>query len=382
MENKSLTQNGITIPAFIYGLLAVLMIGVSIYLTSHYYEVIYPTELGGGSSLCDISSFLNCDAATYSPLAAIAGIPISFFGIVVGFVFILSLAIPSAAHERTASVVAKLNLIGCLVLFAYSLVVLGSLCPWCSVYYILSALVVFMFWRYSENSWSIDPKIAVSWLVVVLVGGGVFNLVSAGKQEKQISVATQTVAQFNTLANYGDPEVESPYKIHVGGKSFAESAIRVTIFSDFQCPFCQRIAEQTHKLVRLYGDKISVQYMFYPLDSSCNASMKSQMHPYACRAAMLAACDPSKFAKVHDEIFAAQEGLNLDTLKKIADSNGLTQCFESQATKDAVVTSINQAPKYNLKSTPTLIINGRKIEGGISTPQFQAIFDDLVRQAK
>ena len=195
-------------------------------------------------------------------------------------------------------------------------------------------------------------------------------------------MATQVVEQFNLLANYGDPETESPFKIHQGAKSFAESPIRVSVFSDFQCPFCQKVADQTHKLIKMYGDKISVQYLFYPLDSSCNTNMKSPMHPFACRAAMLSACDAAKFPKVHDEIFAAQEGMTLDTLKKIAENNSLTECFNAQSTKDAVLASINQATKFSLKSTPTIIINGRKIEGSIPNPQFQAIFDELLKKAQ
>lgn len=382
MENKGLTLNGITAQNAFYTLVSVIMIGVSIYLTSHYYDTLFPTSLTGGSSICNISSFFNCDAATYSSIAAIAGIPISFFGILVGLLFLGSVIFPSAHYEQTASAVSKYNLIGCVVLFIYSLAVLGSLCPLCSVYYILSAIACFLLWKKGINSWGPDIKVAGIWIAIFLIGGGVFNRVTAGKQEKQLNIASQITTQFNALAAYGDPETESPFKLHVGSKSFAESPIRVSIFSDFQCPFCQKVAEQTHQLIRLYGDKISVQYLFYPLDSSCNPKMKSPVHPIACRAAMLAACDPAKFAKVHDMIFAAQEGMTLESLKNIADSHGLTECFNSQSSKDAVLAAMNQAEKYNLTSTPTIIINGRKIEGSIPNPQFQAIFDEILKKGE
>ena len=166
MEKKSLTLNGLTISSTVYALIAILMVGTSIYLTTHYYDTIFPTTLGGAKSLCDISSFFNCDVATYSPLAAIVGVPISFFGIVVGLVLLASALFPSEGNERTASVVAKINLIGCIALFVYSLVVLGSLCPFCTFYYVLSAIAAIMLWRNGGTSWSPDMKVTAIWAVI------------------------------------------------------------------------------------------------------------------------------------------------------------------------------------------------------------------------
>ena len=83
-QKKNLTLNGMTGLNFLFILNAVAMIGVSIYLTTHFYDTLYPTKLGGTGSLCNLSNFFNCDAATYSTLAHIAGVPTSFFGIIMG----------------------------------------------------------------------------------------------------------------------------------------------------------------------------------------------------------------------------------------------------------------------------------------------------------
>ena len=107
--------------------------------------------------------------------------------------------------------------------------------------------------------------------------------------------------------------------------------------------------------------------------------MKNGMHRNACDAAMIAACDPSKFAEVHDEIFANQEKL-ADALTTISNKHGLKNCLENAELKNKVAVSINAASKYNLRSTPTIIVNGRKIEGSIPNAQFSAIFDALLKQ--
>lgn len=378
--NQGLTNSGITAPNALHVLISILMIGTGMYLTDHYYATIYPSTLGAGSSLCDISSFWNCDVATYSPMAAFAGVPISIFGVFTGVIFLLASIFPSEANERTASALSKINFIGCVVLFAYSLIALGTLCPMCSFYYVMSGCSVVLFWKKGINTWKPDPKIAAIWAVVILATSVGFNRYTASKRDKQENLSGQVVEQFNKLAQYGDPEVESPYKIHMATANFNEAPIRVTVFSDFQCPFCKHVADQIPQLIRRYGAHMNVQYMFYPLDSSCNASMKSQIHPYACRAAMLAACDTNKFVAVHDDIFLAQEGMTLEILEGIAKKHDLEKCFQEQSTKALVEASMNQAPKYSLKSTPTLIINGRKIEGSIPNPQFHAIFEELLKK--
>jgi protein-disulfide isomerase len=102
------------------------------------------------------------------------------------------------------------------------------------------------------------------------------------------------------------------------------------------------------------------------------------MHEHACDAAALAACDATKFVELHDEIFANQDKLPQGYLIEIAKERSLTNCIENAEVKSKVIESINQATKFNMKSTPTIILNGKKIEGTIPSRQFFAIFDDIL----
>ncbi len=375
---KSLTMNGITGINFLYIINAAVMVGVSIYLTTHFYDTLYPTKLGGASTLCDISNFFNCDTATYSKISNIAGIPISFFGIIMGLLFLFSALMPSYEMERTASVLSKFNFFGCVALFLFSIIALGSLCPFCTVYYVLSGLAAYLLWKYGEKTWKPDFKTLGVWGGIVLLGSFFMYQTTAKKEADKSTLNASIVAQFRGLANLGDPTQESPYKVHMATPTFAESPIRVTVYSDFQCPFCKTVSEQLPDFIRRYGSKISIQYMFYPLDSSCNPNVKHAMHPFACSAAMIAACDPAKFGDVHDEIFANQEKLGPDYLGTLAKKHGLTNCLENPEIKNKVITAINSAEQFSLKSTPTIIVNGRKIEGSIPSNQFFAIFDDIL----
>ncbi len=371
-------MNGITAKNFIFIINSLLMMGVSVYLTSHYYQTIFPSTLGGPKSLCDISNFFNCDTATFSSISNIAGVPISYFGIVVGLLFAIAALMPSLAIEKTASAVSKINFIGCIALFFYSLIVLGSLCPFCSVYYVLSGIAAFLLWKHGVDSWSPDVKTTALWGVILLVGAGIFYSTSAKKKEDQSKISQSIVSQYRSLANLGEPDQESPFKIHMATEKWADAPLRLVVFSDFECPFCKVVSEQLPDFIRRYGDKINIQYMFYPLDNKCNANMERPMHRHACDAAAVAACDVKKFHEIHDEIFAAQSKLGSGALNDIMKKHNLTNCIDNPELTTKIILSINQGAKYNLKSTPTIILNGKKIEGSIPTPQFFAIMDDIL----
>ena len=128
---------------FLTGFLSLAMIGVSIYLTQHFYHVHFPEGIGAGS-LCDISSFFNCDSATNSSFSNIFGTPISLLGLITGIIFLLG-ATTSIFTNFTVLIFGTINVVGCLVLFIYSLTALGSLCPFCTLYYLLSAGTLYMF---------------------------------------------------------------------------------------------------------------------------------------------------------------------------------------------------------------------------------------------
>lgn len=380
-QKKSLTQNGISGTNFLFIINAGLMIAVSIYLTTHFYDTLFPTKLGGAASLCDISNFFNCDTATYSKISNIAGIPISFFGIVVGLFFLFASLMPSAAMEKSASALSKLNFIGCVVLFLFSLIVLKSLCPFCTLYYVLSGIAFFLLWKFGDNSWIPDLKVTGLWAGILLVGSFFMYQTTSTKEETRDRLNANVVEQYRKLPSLGEADVESPYKIHMSTQNFNDAPIRISVFSDFECPFCKIVSEQMPELIRRYGDKINIQYFFYPLDAKCNSNITRRMHENACDAAMLAACDEKKFAEVHDEIFANQEKIST-ALPEIAKKHNLVGCFDNAELKNKVITAINQGTKFNLKSTPTIILNGKKIEGTIPSNQFFAIFEDILSGTK
>ena len=154
---------------------AVLMIGFSVYLTSHYFNVKYPSGLEP-SSLCDMNSFFNCDTATFSNISNIAGVPISVFGILIGCFVLLGFLVQKENYSKTIYFTVFLNAIGCFLLLIYSLVVLKSLCPFCTLYYIASWITLFMMSKHHSFAGPSTPYLAGLAAIAAIVFGLTKNL--------------------------------------------------------------------------------------------------------------------------------------------------------------------------------------------------------------
>jgi len=75
--------------------------------------------------------------------------------------------------------------------------------------------------------------------------------------------------------------------------------VKIVEFSDFECPFCERVYPTIKALQEKYGDKISLEYRQYPLS----------FHPNAQKAAEASECagEQGKFWEMHDAMFEAQK---------------------------------------------------------------------------
>lgn len=356
--------------------LSALMIGFSIYLTGHYFELKFPTGLESGS-LCNLNSFFNCDKTTLSPASNIAGVPISIFGIIIGALTMIGLFVKNENYEKTIYFTLMLNMVGCVLLFLYSLIGLGGLCPFCTLYYIVSGITLFVFYKKSP-SYSPNPAILVIFAVIFLAAGFLTKMNVNKKTETNTAVANDLIRQYYALPNLGAPAVVSEFKI-----ATAENApIKMQIFSDFECPACRALSEMMPQILLRYGGKIDIQYFFYPLDSTCNPSMERAMHQSACKGAYYAVCKPvAEFGVVHDEIFHNQDRI-ADFLSEKIKADKLEACVADPKTKEKVQSLIAAATPFNIRSTPTFLLNGVKIEGVLPSDQLFAIMDEILKRSQ
>ena len=170
-EKKSLYINGTIGNQALFGLFTLVMAGVSIYLTNHYFDSLFATDLTAGS-LCDINEYFNCDHTLASPLSNIFGVPISLMGLIFSLILFCGFFVPNKeAVEGTNHFLAILNVGGCIVLLLYSIIGLGGICPGCAVYYLFSLLSFFILARNSSYR-QLDLKVFGIYAVIGLAVSG------------------------------------------------------------------------------------------------------------------------------------------------------------------------------------------------------------------
>jgi protein-disulfide isomerase len=165
-----------------------------------------------------------------------------------------------------------------------------------------------------------------------------------------------------------------------------DAKVTVVSFDDFECPFCSRMhATLMNDILPAYGDKVRIIYKDYPLPQ--------QMHPWAQRAAIDANClakeSGTAYWQLADYLHANQRAIpaspqtlpasdaELDRLtldfgkKNGANADRLQACIKAQA--DSVVkASVAEGDKLGVSATPTLFINGEKIEGALDADTVRA----------
>jgi protein-disulfide isomerase len=160
----------------------------------------------------------------------------------------------------------------------------------------------------------------------------------------------------------------------------ASAPVTLIEFSDFQCPFCQRVAPTLKKLRETYGDKVRIVWKDFPL---------TQIHPQAFKAGEAAHCagDQGKYWEYHDRLFANQGQLQPDELKQHATALGLdaaafNACLDSSKYGERVRDGVAQGTRLGVNSTPTIYINGRVLSGAQPYETFVSVIDEELSRGK
>jgi uncharacterized membrane protein/protein-disulfide isomerase len=390
---QSLTLEGISWRRNTIFLVGIGMAVASVMTIQHFFDTNYPTSIYAGS-FCDINAFFNCDSSAYSEIAAIAGVPLGFFGLFLGCVVAMGAVFPSVMFERTNKMINLLNVIGVIVLLSYSVFILGSLCLLCAGYYVFSVLSFVMFWKFGidkdEKSFLarwFRPSIKhlATFGVMMLIGAYGFLLYHNAKKEAQEGgVSARVVEQYFSLPIIESPSIISPMRSFSSTETFEDAPIQVIEYADFLCPDCLYFYNQMKRLKKEFAGQINVAFQFFPLEAKCNDVVDKDLHPGACELSYMAAHDPSKFVAMHDEIYdnflAAKKP---EWREEFAKRWGVEDALTDEATKDLIHRIIRTGTEYEknsdkwahgIRSTPTMIINNRLVIGTFPYSHLRAIF--------
>jgi len=151
-----------------------------------------------------------------------------------------------------------------------------------------------------------------------------------------------------------------------------DAPVTITMFSDFQCPFCGQAQPIVEQVLAAYPKDVNFVMKQFPL---------RQIHPNAEPAARaaIAAERQGKFWEMHDELYKNQRNLAPETIKGIAEKIGLDmKKFEADQNSDDVKKQIDEelalGQKSDVRGTPSFFVNG-KITQNRSVDGFKAQID-------
>jgi protein-disulfide isomerase len=154
--------------------------------------------------------------------------------------------------------------------------------------------------------------------------------------------------------------------------------VTVVLFSDFQCPFCSRVGPTLEQALQAYGSKVRIAWKHQPLG----------FHPQALPAAEAAeaAREQGKFWQMHDALFQNQRELSPETYERLARQIGLNlPAFKASVASGKHRARISQdqqvAGRVGANGTPTMFVNGEKVEGAVPFETLKAAIDRALARA-
>lgn len=211
-----------------------------------------------------------------------------------------------------------------------------------------------------------------------------------------VSSDRSTMVRLTRFDLTKDPYQELMSKIDVAGRPVrgAKNARVVVVnYDDFECPYCARMHQTLFpEILKEYGDRVAFIYKDYPL---------AEIHPWAIHAAVdadcLAAQNSDAYWDFADGIHASKPQIDqekssaarFDAIDKLAllqgqkhnvEESTLQACIKAQ-NETAVRASMKEGDDLGVNATPTLFINGEKIDGVVPIGELRAALNNALKDA-
>jgi protein-disulfide isomerase len=149
-------------------------------------------------------------------------------------------------------------------------------------------------------------------------------------------------------------------------KGDPQAKIKITEYTDFQCPACAKASEVVDEVLKKHPGKIYFEHKYFPLSA----------HFFSRKASVYAECaaEQGKFWPFHDVLFRSQASwvkMNTvdDYFSQLAVSLGidglrLSVCVNNPLVMARIDKDVKEGKDIGVSSTPTFFVNGKMTVGG------------------
>jgi uncharacterized membrane protein/predicted DsbA family dithiol-disulfide isomerase len=340
--------------------------GASVYLT-------YVSDRLRGDanfhSLCAINDLVDCDRVISSAYGSLGGIPLAWFA---AWFYAFFALMALGARRPTGSL--RMRSPALLLLLASAFAVGVSLMLAAVSLFILRGVCLFCVTLYGVNL----ALLLTSWIALRSSGETFTNAFSAERRHRRPRQLIMSASVIPLVLVLG------PVMTHhaVWGRSrFCElvaeahpardEPLRLTIYSDVQCPHCRAL----NQLLRPLRSAPSLRILprQYPLDPVCNPSVKGAGHAGAClqAQALLCANAQGQYDALSERLYAGGPA-DRKGLIDLAASVGLNDrqfadCLSSPQTVRQLAADIASGKAAGVRGTPTIIFEkGQRYFGNLT----------------
>jgi protein-disulfide isomerase/uncharacterized membrane protein len=388
------TEPGIKRRGWIIIILGAAGLGICLYLYSFHIELLMG-EIKGGA-LCGSDNGLGCHAVASGPYSSMLGLPLAAWGAIffstltlLGFGSVIFWRDSGRAFLRWAFYLAVLGLAFDLYL-AYTMIFqIRVICWLCTATYAINLMIIIILAKGVLG----EPRPRISLgaifpgtkdaqginlyyrnVIRSLLIGGILLAVVVGVAGSTFLSRSLTQNDREQLAKLiKNLSQQQPIVMDLKNRPVMgadDANVTVVEFSDFLCPYCAKASKYIKLTESGAPDSARFVFRHYPLDKSCNTGLRSNIHPGACLLAEAAVCafEQDRFWEFHDIAFETSTKISPPVVMEYASKIGLNtgqlqRCLDSGRGKKVVLEDIAAAYKAGVKSTPTLLINGRKLRG-------------------
>jgi len=201
--------------------------------------------------------------------------------------------------------------------------------------------------------------------LIVITALVIWGLVAWGSKPSQNTPAT--TAQ-NQIQNVSDPD-----ELVLGSR---DAKVQIVEYSDPQCPACALANETINDIIANNQGKVMLLYRHFPLS----------YHQFSKQGgrAMQSASRQGKFKEMKNTLFQNQDKISDTTITDFAQQIGLDMArYQEDYNDPKIVAKVESDYQKGLAdkidATPTIFLNGTKIENWSDPIAFQRQIDELLK---
>ncbi|MDB4943878.1 MAG: Periplasmic thiol:disulfide interchange protein DsbA [Labilithrix sp.] len=201
-----------------------------------------------------------------------------------------------------------------------------------------------------------------------------------------VTGAPRTPAAAATTTAPAAPGAETELAVPIAAddpvRGKRDAYLTIVTFSDYQCPYCGRLAAVLERVRETYGDDVRIVFKNDPLSNHEHARLAAEVG-----AGVFALAGADAFWRYHDAAFRRQRTISPEAIRAWAisagvDSRSLEEGLAAHHWSAKVRRDESLADTLGVNGTPVSFVNGIEVPGAQPFEKWKALLDVTLEEAK